>query len=360
MDEPEILLSAIRGKQAGHDFYLLAIPVKYLVRLLPIGHEAAAGNLHREPDRNRAQEVARYIRENRKSYLIPPLTCSIGRRTRFDAAPRTRASSRTGILRLPFSSELVILEGLHRRVGLELALNADPSLGDESVAIFLYVDPDFQASEQILSDLGRHESRSSRSQGILCDQRDEMARLARELVTRVDVFSDMTEMVRSKISNRSLKLFTLSAIYHATKTLLSARREDSYTDRLEIAAAYWNEVASHIPHWRDAKARKANPAELRKETIHAHGIALAALGRVGRDLLETNPKDWNRRLKALRTLNWSRSNSRIWEGRAMVAGRISKTNVCVMLTGNAIKKHIGLTFNSEEQQAEQRRGLGRN
>ena len=40
----------------------------------------------------------------------------------------------------------------------------------------------------------------------------------------MEVFEGMTEMARSKISNRSLKLFTFSGIYHATKILLSQKQ----------------------------------------------------------------------------------------------------------------------------------------
>ena len=38
--------------------------------------------------------------------------------------------------------------------------------------------------EQILSDIRRNGTRSARSQGILCDLRDETARITRELIER--------------------------------------------------------------------------------------------------------------------------------------------------------------------------------
>ena len=36
----------------------------------------------------------------------------------------------------------------------------------------------------------------------------------------------------------------------------------------------------------------------------------------------------------------------------MSAGRLSKKTVNIVLTGNAIKKHLGLTLSDEEQQLE--------
>ena len=89
----------------------------------------------------------------------------------------------------------------------------------------------------MLSDVRRNGSRGARSQGIFCDSRDETARITKELVNKVDVFADMTETVRSTISNRSLKLFTLSAIYHATGALLSGRQGDPFEDRQTLAGS---------------------------------------------------------------------------------------------------------------------------
>jgi DNA sulfur modification protein DndB len=257
-----------------------------------------------------------------------------------------------GTLKLPISARLLIHDGLHRRAALEAALRLKPELGDETIPLVLYVDPGFRRSEQIFSDLKRHESRASRSQGILCDNRDELALITKELVKRVDVFDGMTEMVRSKISNRSLKLFTLSAIYHATKILLSHNQRNPFSERLALATAFWAEVASNIPDWGRAKKREVSPAELRASCVHAHAIALSALARAGRSLLEIDPTNWRKRLVSVRKLNWARSNKRVWEGRAMIAGRLSKSNVNIVLAGNVIKRQLKLPLSAEEKQAE--------
>jgi DNA sulfur modification protein DndB len=259
-----------------------------------------------------------------------------------------------GTLRLPFCARLLIHDGLHRRAAIEAALRLKPELGGETVSVVLYVDPGFQRSEQIFSDLKRNESRSSRSQGILCDNRDEMALITKELIKRVSAFDGMTEMVRSKISNRSLKLFTLSGIYHATEILLSQKRQAPFAEQLALATHFWTEVSNRIPDWGRAKRRETSPAELRARFVHAHAIALSALARAGRSLLEIDQPKWRRRLAPLRKLDWSRANRQVWEGRAMVAGRLSKSNASVLLTGNVIKQALRLPLTSEEQEAEDR------
>ena len=161
------------------------------------------------------------------------------------------------------------------------------------------------------------------------------------LIPRIFLFTDLTELERSTISNRSLKLFTLSGIYNATRSLLMDVVLDTPEKRVDLAADYWCEVAKYMPDWQLAKERKVSTVDLRRDYIHAHTLALAGLGRAGNTLLLAAPDGWKPQLRKLRSLDWSRNNARQWEGRAMSAGRLSKKTVNVVLTGNLIKKFWG-------------------
>jgi DNA sulfur modification protein DndB len=63
------------------------------------------------------------------------------------------------------------------------------------------------------------------------------------------------------------------------------------------------EVANQIPAWQQAIAGQVSPAELRKQFVYAHGIALSAVGRVGQCLLAVNPKNWQAKLGGLKALD---------------------------------------------------------
>jgi DNA sulfur modification protein DndB len=184
------------------------------------------------------------------------------------------------------------------------------------------------------------------------DYQDEIAQLTREMIPQVCVFASTTEMARSAISNRSRKLFTLSALYHANRTLLADKKDNPYEANVQIAVSFWSHIASVIPDWGNAARGEIAPAELRRSCVHAHAIALAALSRVGRAVLERNEKSWQTKLARLKSFDWSRSNIGLWEGRAMIGGRLSKSTSSVILTGNAIKLHLGLPLSPEEQQLE--------
>ena len=232
----ELQLPGIRGTQAGHDYYLVMCPLRHVPRLFQFEDEGIQPELQaqRVLNKGRVPEIARYITDN-----SDPMSClrssalSIG--TFCSSRPQGNVGAPDlGILKLPISARLLIHDGLHRRAAIEAALRLKPELGDETISLVLYVDPGFRRSEQIFSDLKRHESCSSRSQGILCDSRDEMALITKEVIKRVEVFEGMTEMVRSKISNRSLKLFTFSGIYHATKILLSQKQGMPFAEKLPL------------------------------------------------------------------------------------------------------------------------------
>ena len=84
----------------------------------------------------------------------------------------------------------------------------------------------------------------------------------------------------------------------------------------------------------------------------AYGTTILYPGKVGNELLRKQPKKWKTQLNKLSSIDWSRSNSEFWEGRALVIGRVSKANQSVALTTNILKKHLGMKLKPEEQEIE--------
>jgi DNA sulfur modification protein DndB len=77
---------------------------------------------------------------------------------------------------------------------------------------------------------------------------------------------------------------------------------------------------------------------------------------MGHDLISKHPTSWKPKLQALKKVDWSRSNAKVWEGRAMTAGRISKSPMNIILTSNYLKELVGLDLTPEEKRAEKLRG----
>jgi DNA sulfur modification protein DndB len=260
-----------------------------------------------------------------------------------------------GTLSIPMDARILINDGQHRRAAIEEAIKENPILGQDEVPVLFFIDEGLKRSQQMFADLNKYAVRPSYSLSTLYDHRDPGSDLARYLSHSCLAFKGLTEMEKSTISNRSTKLFTLSSIKHASRALLRKQPREgvSESERL-IAKEFWEAVADQIPDWGRARNREISTAELRQNFIHAHGVGLQALGIAGAALLASKPRDWKKSLRKLRSVDWSRSNDALWEGRAMVHGRISKATTNVQLTANVLKKALGLRMMVEEAALEER------
>lgn len=350
----EFLFPAIRGIQAGREYYVSMCPLKHIPQIFRFDDEELKPELRaqRSLNKQRIPEIARYLLDNPRSYTLSSLTASIDGNVQFEVSEGNGEDRNIGRLRIPMGARILINDGQHRRAAIEQALKENPELADETISVVLFMDVGLKRCQQMFADLNRYPIRPTTSLSLLYDHRDEAAQVAKAVVLAVPVFAELTETERSTISNRSIKLFTLSGIHNATQTLLSDLELPDVDSKVSTAAGFWIEVAKHIPDWQKAKDRKLSAADLRRDFIHAHTLALAALARVGNQLLTSGKKSWKPQLKKLGAVDWSRSNSRQWEGRAMSAGRLSKRNVNVTLTGNLLKQQLGLPLSTEEEELE--------
>ena len=354
MPEFELIVPAIRGVQAGREYYVSMCPLRYIPQIFRFNEEELRPELRaqRVLNKQRVPEMTRYLLDNPQGYTFSSLTASIDGKVEFEPVGDESTERNVGRLRIPMSATILINDGQHRRAAIEAALQENPDLGDETISVVLFLDVGLKRCQQMFADLNRYPIRPTTSLSLLYDHRDEVAQLAKGVMCNVPLFDELTETERSTISNRSIKLFTLSGIHSATKVLLSDLPLDSFDQKLTLAVEFWSEVGKHIPDWQLARDRKASAADLRRDYIHSHALALAAIARAGNQLLANHRRGWKSKLKKLSTLDWSRNNTKQWEGRAMNAGRLRKSNVNVTLTGNLIKRHLGLPLSAEEQEQE--------
>ena len=356
-DDNVLTFSAIRGIQAGREYYTAMCPLKVVARIFIFDDEEISPELRaqRTLNKTRIPEMARYVVENPRNYIFSSLTASIDGKVRFEPYGEKGTSKNLGRLLVPMTSRFLINDGQHRRAAIEEALKERPELGDETLSVVFFLDAGLKRSQQMFADLNRHAIRPTKSLGVLYDHRDNLSQLAREVVEDVSFFRKLTDLEKTSISNRSNKLFTLNAIYAATNSLLCKKQKDKVTDKeRELAVAYWEEVGKNIPDWQMAVDKKVSCAELRRDYVHAHGIALQALGNSGAALLAEEPRRWKSALKKIKNIDWARGNEVFWEGRTLVSGRVSKALVNITLTSNAIKKCLGLTLTAKEKDAETR------
>ncbi len=346
---------AIRGVQAGKEYYVSMWPLKLVVRLLNGDNEEIPPELNaqRTLNKTRVPEIASYIISNRSSYGFSSITVSVDGQISFKPHALDGIGSSLGSVQIPMDAKFIINDGQHRRAAIEKALEECPDLAHETISVVIFVDEGLVRSQQLFADLNRYAVRPTRSLNILYDHRNPTSRLAKEVSENVEVFQGMTETAKTTISNRSRKLFTLSGIYQATLKLLDKGKNSEVSeDETQLAILFWNIVANQIPHWKQAKKGDVSSHELRNDFIHAHGIALQAIANCGYYLLSKQPKQWEKKLLSLQSIDWRRSSAKIWEGRALTAGRLNKSSNNVTLTSNLIKKTMGIPLTDPEKKIE--------
>jgi DNA sulfur modification protein DndB len=353
----EYVFPAIRGIQAGREYYVTMCPLRLIPRLFLFDEEELPPEMRaqRTLNKSRVPEISRYIIENPDNYIFSALTASVNADVHFEPVDGGDGpEERVGTLTIPMSARFVINDGQHRRAAIQQALAENPDLGDESIAIVLFLDIGLNRCQQMFADLNRHAIRPSKSIGVLYDHRDESSTIAKLIVTRSHFFSDLTEMETSNLSTRSRKLFTLSALYSANKALLDGIEPGSLEKRVDVAAQFWQLVADQFPEWQQVRNRQIGAGEVRQDFIHSHGIVLQSIGKIGNGLLRqsSDPKVWEKYLRKLRTIDWHRANAATWEGRATVGGRVTKGAANVLLTSGYIRSMLGLPLPPDEQNAE--------
>ena len=60
------------------------------------------------------------------------------------------------------------------------------------------------------------------------------------------------------------------------------------------------------------------------------------------------PVDWEQKIKKIGEIDWRRSNVDMWEGRALLGGRVSKARQNMLLTTMLVKEQLGLPTDAEQ------------
>lgn len=350
---------AIRGIQAGREYYSAMVQLKLIPGIFRFNESEVPAQVRAQRVLNMARipEIANYIINNPRDYVFSSIAASISEApVKFVPAPPDNPNSRVGKIIIPMGARVLINDGQHRRAAIEAALKMRPELGNETISVVFFIDAGLKRSQQMFSDLNRHAVRPTKSISILYDSRETFAQSVRDIANSLPIFKDLTELEKTSISNRSRKMFTLSTIYQGTAALLgkNTKVKKITKDEEKLAREYWNTVAENIPDWQLLIRGDVASSSLRNDFIHAHGIALHALGLAGYALIEEYPDTWKEQLKILHEIDWARSNEKVWEGRAMINGRISKNQMNLALTTNYLKQKLKIALTPEEAKIEKR------
>jgi DNA sulfur modification protein DndB len=344
---------AVRGIQAGREYFVTAFPLRLVPKLFVVEKSATPPELRgqRALNKSRIPSIRNYIVNNPDNYIFPSMIVSIDSEVDFIPFSKDVNHFNIGTLKIPKTAKLVINDGQHRKVAIEEALKENPVLKNESISVIFFIDWGVKHSQQMFSDLNRFAVRPSKSLSILFDHRDPSSKLTIELVKEIEIFHKYTELEKTELSGISTKFFTLSGIFFSTKELLKGKEKLTYLGKKQLAKDFWSEIFMHIDEWQQVDRNNISPSELRNNYICSHTVALIAMGRTGNALLNEHPNNWKDLLSKLHNIDWRRNNPQ-WEGRVTIRGKISNSRNNILLLSNVLKKEIGIALNEEEKGAE--------
>ena len=112
---------AMRGVQAGREFYVAMCPMKIIPKLFVFSEvdlppEVRAQRTLKE---TRIPAIRDYILENPKDYVFSSLTASVDGKMKFSPLPALGENGKQGRLYVSMNSRLLINDGQHRRRAIE-------------------------------------------------------------------------------------------------------------------------------------------------------------------------------------------------------------------------------------------------
>ena len=172
---------AVKGIQAGREYYVVMVPLKFLSKLFVTDTEYVSPEYRaqRRLNESRIPTIKNYILNNRNNYVFSALSASID--GEFSFIP-FKEGENIGILEIDMENTFLINDGQHRKAAIEEALKDDPSLGDETISVVFFEDKGLERSQQMFTDLNKHAVRTSNSLSTLYDSRDEFAVITKKVI----------------------------------------------------------------------------------------------------------------------------------------------------------------------------------
>lgn len=329
---------AVKGIQAGKEYYISMVPLKILTRLFPSEEDVILPEYRAQRKINEARipEIKKYILNNPGNYVFSALSASIDGDFSFIPFSGTDA----GELEIDMDSTFLINDGQHRKAAIEAALEENPTIGDETISIVFFRDRGLERSQQMFTDLNKHAVKTSNSLATLYDSRDEIAKATKMVIDNNAFLKRYTDKERDILGKNSSKLFTLNTIYKANQRILkkgSCSKEDAC-----FLISFWDEISKNITEWNDLLTKEITKKDLKENYIVTLSITIQAFGKLGRIFYENKDLDYKNILSGLTYINWSRDNDE-WIGITVREnGKVLNSEESISLTCKKIEKLLGL------------------
>lgn len=358
-----ISFPAVRGIQAGKEFFAAQVPFIQLEKMFVFDDEVLPAELRmqRELNTRRAVGISDYIVQNQRDYVLPALTSSVSARMWFDALPGNHGQ-RLGMLNIPLDAVMLINDGQHRRAGIEMAIRRVPTLKSEMVTVVFFYDEGLKRSQQIFSDINCKQVKPSSALSALFDHRDLVNIWLKEVIQGVPGLNSKIEKETASVGAKSSRLWSvvsfkkfLCAMCGVNDGNAELILGDAKQRKASIAffIRFFNALAEHVQGWAPMMGGLLPAAEVREDMVIGHAVFLEALAVACRSLLldDRGQPAWEAcdlsPLAKLASINPNK-NAPSWKYRAVtINGTMNKTAFGVMSTASILRGVMELALSPD-------------
>lgn len=281
---PALSLPALRGFMGDWIYYAVLMSMKDIserVTLAKVLHknERLADMIQRELVKTRVPQIAEYLRTQPQRFLGALVVAAYGGSPNWHPARLTGArdvvatsakelGDTLGVLSLAGKEKLFVLDGQHRLIGMQLALEAQKSLGDELVPVLLVAHTRTAAgltrTRRLFTTLNKTAYPVRKGEIIALDENDPAAIVTRTLVDSHPWFTkdrvayknspNLTAADRGSITTVSVLYDTLGLLFrsfagvHRTPRTIPERPTDATLESLKgLAVRYFTLLADAYP-----------------------------------------------------------------------------------------------------------------
>lgn len=342
--------AAVKGIQAGKEYYVSMVPLKILPKLFITDTDIVSPEFRAQRRLNEARipSIKNYILDNRLSYVFSALSASIDGRYEFKPYEQ---DGEIGILEIDMDTTFLINDGQHRKAAIEEAIKEDSSLGNETISVVFFEDKGLERSQQMFTDLNKHAVKTSNSIATLYDSRDELAVVTKYVISEIPFFNQYTDKEKDNLGKNAPKLFTLNNIYKANQEII--KHTNVTNSDKEFLLSFWNCVVNNITEWQELLNKEIPKKTLRQNYILCLNVTISAFGLLGMYYYSNPEVDMEKSMESLKKVDWSRNNLKDWEGRVIgERGKILSNKLSVILICNKIKQKLGIGLSDDEKTKE--------
>lgn len=336
--------SAVKGVQAGRDYFIAMIPLGLLSKLFNNEDEYLLPEYRaqRKINEQRIPEIRDYILDNLDTYVFSALSASIDGKFTFE---KSTLDENIGLLHIDMNAVLIINDGQHRKASIEAAIKENPALSNETISVVLFKDEGLKRSQQMFADLNKHAVKPSKSLSTLYDDRDDLSNAVKEVVSCTPFLSKYVDKEHDSLGKFSSKLFTLSNFLRANQRII---KTDNISDADNIFLKnYWSLIFAYIDEWLLMDNKRISKCSFKEDYVLTLSVVMNAFGRLGH-FFYTEHLDLNI-LKKLNEIDWSRTNPE-WAGRIFnEQGKITGKDDSIIKICNLLKIKLGIALTKDEQ-----------